>query len=224
MLQDTLRKAVDEYNNGDYSRAITTLLVSEYNDEDYEVFYYLGLCYIKLGDYTNAKDNLVHSVSNDNNLLRIFQTRMLIAYSSIMLEDFKEAQMELKSLLESGYESAKLYSLLGYTYYKTDMIHKSISNYRKALSIDSENANALNSLGYILSSYKEDLKEAETLCRRALSINADNPAYLDSLGWVCLKNNKIPASVSFIARALKLSPENKIIKEHMDQLNKMRSI
>lgn len=224
MLQDTLKKAVEEYNNRDYSRAITTLLVCDHTEDDYEVFYYLGLCYIKLGDFYNAKENLVHSVSNDDNLLRIFQTRMLIAYALIMLEDYKGAEHELKSLLDSGYESAKLYSLMGYTYYKTELIHKSIASYRKALAIDSENANALNSLGYILSDYKEDLKEAETLCRRALSINVDNPAYLDSLGWVCFKNNKFPASVSFIERALKLSPDNDVIKEHMNQLNKMRFV
>lgn len=224
MLQDTLKKAVGEYNNGEYSKAITTLLVCDYNEDDFEVFYYLGLCYIKLGDYNNAKENLLHSVRYDDNLLRIFQTRMLIAYSFIMLQDYKDAESELRSLLDSGYESAKLYSLLGYTYYKTEMIHKSITNYRKALAIDSENANALNSLGYILSDYKEDLREAETLCRRALSINVDNPAYLDSLGWVCCRNNKLSASFSFFERALKLAPDNEVIKEHMSQLNKLRFV
>lgn len=224
MLKESLKKAIQEYNNRDYSQAITTLLISEYGEEDYEVYYYLGLCYIKLGDFQNGREHLSHSLSLDDNLLRIFQTRMLISFTSIQLKEYKKAEEELKGLLEAGYESAKLYSLLGYTYYKSNLIHKSIKNYRKAISIDPENANALNALGYILSDYDEDLTEAETLCRRALSINVDNPAYLDSLGWVCLKNNKLKASESFFHRAFKLSPKNGVIAEHINELNKMRML
>lgn len=224
MLRESLKKAIQEYNSHNYSQAITTLLVSEYSEEDYEVYYYLGLCYIKLGDFQSGREHLSVSLGLNDNLLRNFQTRILIAFSSIMLEEFKEAENELKDLLESGYESARIYSLLGYAYYKLNLIHKSIKNYRKAISIDPENSNALNALGYILSDYKEDLKEAETLCRRALSINVDNPAYLDSLGWVCLKNNKYKASESFLNRALKLKPEDSVISNHLKELQSVRKI
>ncbi len=224
MLSESLKKAIHEYSLGQYSQALTTLMVCDYNEEDFIVYYYLGLCYIKLGDYNSGKEHLEHSIDFDDNLLRIFQTRMLLAFASIQVQEYKEAERHLTSLLDSGYESAKLYSLLGFTYYKKNMVHKSIKNYRKALALDSDNANALNALGYILSDYKEDLKEAETLCRRALSINVDNPAYLDSLGWVCLKNNKTSASYSFFNRALKLTPKDSEILNHMEELKKMRSL
>ncbi len=224
MIIESLKKAITEYNSGEYSQAITTLLISEYSEEDYEVYYYLGLCYIKLGDFQSGREHLSHSLNLDDNLLRTFQIKMLLAYTSIQVEEFKGAELELKGLLDSGYESARLYSLLGYTYYKSNMVHKSIQNYRKAISIDPDNSNALNALGYILSEYVEDLGEAETLCRRALSINVDNPAYLDSLGWVCLKNSKLCASESFFNRALKLRPEDSVINYHIRELNKMRSM
>ncbi|QEN03590.1 tetratricopeptide repeat protein [Thiospirochaeta perfilievii] len=221
MLENQLKKAINEYNKGLYSEVISTLLLSDYSDEDFIVYYYLGLCYIKIGDYEGGKESLEHYIELDDNLLRVFQGRMLLAFASIQLEDYKEAQLHLDKLLDSGYESAKLYSLLGFIYYKKKMMAKSVKYYRLAISIDPENANALNSLGYILADYKDDLKEAETLCRRALSINVDNPAYLDSLGWVCLKNNKFSASQSFFNRALMLSPKNDVITKHIKELEKV---
>ncbi len=222
MLIDQLNRAILEYNQGLYSQVITTLLLSDYGEEDFIVYYYLGLCYIKLGDFDSGKESLEHYIELDDNLLRIFQGRMLLAYTSIQVEDYKEALFNLDKLLDSGYESAKLFSLVGYTFYKKKMMAKSIKYYRMAIAIDPENANACNALGYILADYKEDLKEAETLCRRALSIDVDNPAYLDSLGWVCLKNNKIPASLSFFNRARSLSPDNEEINDHITQLHNVR--
>lgn len=224
MLSDQLNRAIQEYNQAQYSGALTTLLMSDYSDDDFMVFYYLGLCYIKLGDYEQGKENLELYINGDDNLLRVFQSRMLLAYASIQVKNYKDAQYHLDNLLDSGYESAKLYSLIGFIFYKKDMKAKSVKYYRKAISIDPENANALNSLGYILAEYKNDLKEAETLCRRALSINADNSAYLDSLGWVCLQNNKLPASLSFFNRANKLDPGNSIIEDHLNKLKSLRAL
>lgn len=224
MLKDQLNKAVQEYNDGHFSEALTILLMSDYNEEDYMVFYYLGLIYIKLKDFELGIENLEIYIDTDDNLLRIFQCRMLLAYLSIEVEDYKVAQFHLDKLLDAGYESAKLYSLIGFIFYKKNMNVKSVKYYRKALAIDPENSNALNSLGYILSENQSDLKEAETLCRRALSINVDNPAYLDSLGWVCLKNNKLPASLSFFNRANKLWPNNDVIEEHINELKNIRTM
>lgn len=223
MLKDQINRAIKEYNNGLYTEALTILLMSDYTEDDFIVNYYLGLIYIKLKDFDQGKENLELYIANDDNLLRIFQCRMLLAYASIEVNNFEEAQMNLDILLDSGYESAKLYALIGFIFYKQDKKSKSIKYYRKALEIDPENSNALNSLGYILSEYKEDLKEAETLCRRALSIDVDNPAYLDSLGWVCLKNRKVPASQSFFSRAQKLDPENRVINDHINELNNIRN-
>lgn len=224
MLSEQLNRAILEYNEGKYTEALTTLLMSEYDDEDYIVNYYLGLIYIKLEDYELSKENLELYIDNDDNLLRIFQCRMLLAYVSIEIEDYKDAQYNLDKLLDSGYESAKLYSLIGYIFYKKNMHAKSVDYYRKAIAIDPDNSNALNSLGYILSNFKDDLKEAESLCRKALAVDADNPAYLDSLGWVCFKNSKIPASLSFFNRAHKLDPGNEVINEHLVALNNLRTV
>lgn len=221
MSLDVINTAQDLYSRGLYSKAISTLLLVD-SDEPL-VNYLLGLSYIKSGDFLNGRSYLEDFISEDNNLLRIFQTNMLIAYASIMIEDFKGAEVTLKNLLDSGFESAKLYSLLGYTYYRRGIPSKSISSYRKSLNIESDNSNALNALGYILSDYPEDLKEAETLCRRALSIDVDNPAYLDSIGWVCYKNRKIKASESFLLRALDLAPGNRDIIEHINEVKGLRN-
>ncbi|OQY40816.1 MAG: hypothetical protein B6229_00625 [Spirochaetaceae bacterium 4572_7] len=224
MINGVISRAIQEYNQGHFSQALTTLLVSDFKDDDYIVNYYLGLCYISLKDFDNGKFYLEQFLERDDNLLRIFQTRMLLAFSSIQIEDFKEALLHLEKLLDSGYESARLYSLLGFVYYRKKNINKSIEYYQKALQLDSDNANALNALGFIFAENERDLLEAEKMCRKALSVNADNPAYLDSIGLVCLKTSKISASFSFFNRAIKLLPHNQEIEDHMRELKELRSM
>lgn len=221
MLENEINKAVKLYNQGLYSEVIRTLLISDFTEDDFIVYYYMGLSYIKLGDFSNGKDSLEHYIDLDDNLLRVFQGRMLLAFAAIQLEEYKESQYHIDKLLDAGYESAKLYSLAGYNYYKRDMILKSIKYYREAISIDPDNANALNALGYILAEKNNDYKEAEKLCRRALSINVDNPAYLDSIGWVCFKNNKLDASKLFLERAEARDPSNSVILNHKKELEKV---
>jgi len=222
MLLDVITKARSLYNTGQYSQGIIWLLSNGEFSEDSQYNYYLGLCYIKENDYENGINHLALSLEEDKDLLRVFQSNILIAYSYIMQEDYKSALKTLNDLLDSGYESAKLHSLLGYVYHKKAMTSKSIRNYRRALELDPDNANALNSLGYILSEFPDELNEAENMCRKALKFNANNPAYLDSLGWVALKKQNYTGAGVFLKKALDLAPKSTEIKKHLSLYEKLR--
>ena len=54
---------------------------------------------------------------------------------------------------------------------------------RDIVTRDPQDANALNSLGYMLAERGDRLDEAVELLQRALKIDPANPSFLDSLGW-----------------------------------------
>ena len=56
---------------------------------------------------------------------------------------------------------------------------------------DPNNADALNSFGYMLAERGQKLDEAVAFVQRALAIEPGNGAYLDSLGWAYYKQNRL---------------------------------
>ena len=128
---------------------------------------------------------------------------------------FKLAEFELRSLLDSGYESAQVYAAYGYVSYANGRTDEASSLLRKAIALDPDNPNALNSLGYILAEEGMDLPYALSLCKRAVQLRPENPAYLDSLGWVLLKLGNVQDARSQLRRALSLAGGNREIAVHM---------
>ena len=62
---------------------------------------------------------------------------------------------------------------------------------RDLLAKDPLDANALNSLGYLLADHGQRLDEAVDLVQRALKIEPANPSFLDSLGWAYFRQGKL---------------------------------
>lgn len=58
---------------------------------------------------------------------------------------------------------------------------------RKALTLNADNANALNALGYSLADRGVRLDEARSLIDRALTLRPGDPYITDSLGWVMFR-------------------------------------
>ena len=62
---------------------------------------------------------------------------------------------------------------------------------RDVLAKDPQDANALNSLGYMLADHGQRLDEAIDLVQRALKIEPANPSFLDSLGWAYFRQGQL---------------------------------
>ena len=55
---------------------------------------------------------------------------------------------------------------------------------RTIISIEPDNADAINALGYTLTDQTDRHEEALELIEKALAINPDEAAFIDSMGWV----------------------------------------
>ncbi len=93
--------------------------------------------------------------------------------------------------------------------------------FRQMIADDPQNADALNSLGYMLAERGQKLDEAVALVERALAIEPGNGAYLDSLGWAFYKQNRLDQADAPLREAAKQLPAVSVIQDHLgDLLNK----
>lgn len=89
---------------------------------------------------------------------------------------------------------------------------------RDLVARDPLDANALNSLGYLLADHGQRLEEAVDLLQRALKIEPGNPSFLDSLGWAFYKQGRLEQADKPLSDAAAQMPANSVIQDHLGDL------
>ena len=204
------------YKLGKYRQALSELLkVSDEPLDDPNLSYYLGLCYSKIEEWDDALLYLEQVVNSHDDILRIYQSRMILSYIYTITGRIKLAEFELNKLIEEGFESPQVFSNFSYIYFETGKTEKSIEYLYKALELDPDNANALNSLGYILAERGIDALKAVDCCMKAVKAKPENPSYLDSLGWAFYRSGQNDEARHYLKRAFELASGNKTIAAHL---------
>ena len=85
---------------------------------------------------------------------------------------------------------------------------------RRLMAEDPLNADAMNSLGYMLADRGLRLPEAVDLAQRAVKIEPGNPAYLDTLGWALFKQGRTDEAAEPLAKAAAVLTGNSVIQDH----------
>ncbi|MDR0322093.1 MAG: tetratricopeptide repeat protein [Treponema sp.] len=217
-FDEKIREGVRLYRMKDWKHALSEFLSKDASnfefEEKMELSYYLGLCYTKLEKYEEALSFLEQVVTSGNDVLRVFQCRMTLAYIYVITKRVKMAEYELKRLQSSGMESPLLYNTLAYAAWLQKQHKNAVELYEKTLEIDAENATAMNSMGYILADTGMDIMRALRLCRRAVDHRPQSAAYLDSLGWAYYKSGEVLEARTWLRRALEIAPDEDEIKKH----------
>ncbi len=218
-MKPDIKRGIKFYHSKKYEQALKEFrMLEEEDDLNIEVIYYIGLCLTQLGRYDEALLYLEQVAQSEFSFLHVFQSRMVLGFIYSVTGRYKLAEYEFNKLISSGLESSQIYSALGYVYYSQKKIKESIEVLEKALEMDPDNANALNSLGFILAEEEIDVRRAVELCRRAVKKKPKNAAYLDSLGWALYKQGKYAEARDALRRALDLMPGNQEIVSHMKEV------
>jgi len=85
---------------------------------------------------------------------------------------------------------------------------------RRLMAEDPLNADAMNSLSYMLAEHNERLPDAVDLAERALKVEPGNPAYLDTLGWALFKQGRAEEAVEPLSKAAAMLTGNSVIQDH----------
>jgi tetratricopeptide (TPR) repeat protein len=89
---------------------------------------------------------------------------------------------------------------------------------RDLLVRDPLDANALNSLGYMLAEHGTRLDEAVDLVQRALKIEPTNSSFLDSLGWAYFRQGRFDLADGPLTQAAAGLPDSSAIQDHLGDL------
>ncbi|HOO91284.1 MAG TPA: tetratricopeptide repeat protein, partial [Syntrophales bacterium] len=108
-----------------------------------------------------------------------------------------------------------LHFRLGVLCGKRNKQRESIEAMETVLTLDPDNADAINYIGYSYAERGIKLDEAERLIKRALQLKPDNGYIIDSLGWVYFKQNRVKEAIEFLEKARDLLPEDPTIAGHL---------
>lgn len=220
-MNRSLEHGIRSYSKGQYRKALNEFMKARTDSPDNsEISYYLGLCNVKLGMNEEALVYLEQTVTGSSNLLFIYQSRMILAFLYSITGRYKLAEFEISKLLESGYTSPQVFSAAAYVAYSQGFTGESVDYLKKALDLDPENANALNSIGYIMAEEDMDSGAAVDYCTKAVQKMPENPAYLDSLGWAYYKAGNIPEARRNLKQALEKAGDNRLIRQHLNKVVK----
>jgi tetratricopeptide (TPR) repeat protein len=135
----------------------------------------------------------------------------------------KQAEEAFKQALGENKETAGAFLGRADAFEGLQAFARSAEDLEKAIELEPENANALNSLSWL---YAEKLPTPENLTRaiqygeRAIKSQVEffwRCNYLDTLGWACYKAGKYGEAVKYIIEALNSLPEPFEIRYHREQ-------
>lgn len=205
------------YNNGLYRDALDALLSEDIDPvEDSELAYLMGLCYTRLEEYNAAVFYLEKATESDASLIRIYQCRMVLSYVYNMTRNFSGAESQLRKVLDDGFESCQVYTSLGYALWNQNKVEESIDYLSRSLEMDPENANTLNSMGYIMADEGINPEKAVEYCQMALSLQPTNGNYMDSLAWALFRTGKLNEARSYAEKALNAGADDSVCREHLN--------
>jgi tetratricopeptide (TPR) repeat protein len=217
--EDKLKEGVRLFNLKRWEPALQELLKIDTgqlsSEENTDLAYYLGLCYMKLDRFDDAMLYLEQVVTNSEEHLRVYQCRLTLAYIYVTTKRAKLAEFELNRLKQSGFESVQISTTMGYAAWTQKQYKEAVSYYEHALELDENNTTAMNGLGYILVDDNIDLARGLRFCRKAVDRAPQNAAYLDSLGWAYYKSNNTQEAKVWLRRAFDIAPHNPVIRAHM---------
>ncbi|MGI5089986.1 tetratricopeptide repeat protein [Treponema vincentii] len=219
-MDTILKEGVQLYRENRYEDALAAFLKISSKDTElnFDLAYYIGLCYASLLQYDNALVYLEQIITAGTDIARVYQCRLILAFIYTKTGRVRLAEFELSKLLDAGYDSPQVHTSMAYLAYEQEKVDKALELYEKALELDPDNSTALNGLGYILADTEKDLTRALILCKKALDAQPDNPAYLDSLAWTYYKMGFDTEARTYIQRADAQLPDNEIIKRHLQRI------
>lgn len=162
----------------------------------------LTVCLLTSGLSAACADSGSHSAALDATAYRDVSILYKRAAGLIEEHRFEAAVLLFEEINTINPYIAEVHGNLGYLYEVIGKQELAEAEYRTAIEIKPDYADALNNLGYLLARRGEDIRESLELCRDAVTIASDNPAFHDSYGYVLFRMGKVSEAFIHFQRAL----------------------
>ena len=91
------------------------------------------------------------------------------------------------------------------------------SDLRQIISVEPENAAAINALGYTLADLTDRYDEAELLILKAYELEPDDASIIDSMGWISYRRGRLKEAEGYLREAWK-TMRNAEIAAHLGEV------
>ena len=108
-----------------------------------------------------------------------------------------------------------LYYTRAISYEREGLWDEAEADFRAALSLNPDQPNVLNYLGYSLVEQRRNFDEALDMIERAVAARPDSGYIVDSLGWVLYRLGRFEEAVEPMERAVELVPTDSVINDHL---------
>src|SRR5450432_3621283 len=147
-----------------------------------------------------------------------FQTQLALAQlyeKGKRWAEMAKALDETEKIAGSDEEKFTVHFSRGAMYERSKKFDTAEAEFRKALALNPDSANALNYLGYMLADRGVKLEEASQMIKKALDQEPDNGAYLDSMGWVHYRLGNLSEAESMLIKAVELTGADPTVHDHL---------
>lgn len=144
----------------------------------------------------------------------------LIQVEAELLIDYKHyepAMATYNRALESDPENVDLLYLRALLAEQIGQFDQLERDLRQILSIDPNNVQAMNALGYSLADVTDRQEEALQLIKKALELRPEEYYILDSMGWVLYKMGNYVEAIKYLRKAL-TQKEDSEVRAHLGEV------
>ncbi|XP_058854512.1 Bardet-Biedl syndrome 4 protein-like [Acipenser ruthenus] len=171
------------------------------NQNDWEVFYNLGVCYMYLKDFKHAKEMMNCSLQLNKHDI----TFMMLGKIYLLEGDTDGAIEVYKKAVEFSPENTDLLTTLGLLYLQLGVYQKAFEHLGNALTYDPNNYKAILAAGSMMQTHG-DFDVAMNKYRVAACAIPESPPLWNNIGMCFFGKKKYVAAISCLKRANYLSP------------------
>jgi len=143
----------------------------------------------------------------------------------MLLSSIYASQQKYRKLLTETEAALSLPNLRSRLLFNRAIAHEHFKEYeevesslKRLLTMEPQNSEALNFLGYTYAEQKINLDEAEALIRRALNEKPGDGYYLDSLAWVYYQRGEYDKAIETQIKAISHTSDDPVMHEHMGDM------
>ncbi|MBD3611319.1 MAG: tetratricopeptide repeat protein [Hydrogenovibrio crunogenus] len=123
----------------------------------------------------------------------------------------EKAIEEYSQALAIDQNQVELYLMQAMLFYDLKQFDRYETNLKKALSINPNDVDVLNALGYFYAEQNRELDQATELLDKALSLAPDRYYVLDSRGWLAYQKGQYKEAESYLKRALDIQLDDEVL-------------
>lgn len=175
----------------------------------------LAMLYGDKGDAAAGTKLLEGLLNGDNTDGQVYLEIAQVQAEGKKYTEAEQSAQKAEQMAQNPTQKQSAWFMLGDIYNRQKKYDEAGDQFKKILTADPSNDQALNYYGYMLADQGMNLDEAQAMIQKAVNLHPDNYAYLDSLGWVYYKQSKYTEAEGYLRRAIAMDSDDPTVLSHL---------